>query len=155
MQEKKTAPAVQKEQIEILTNVASSAFVLYMKTYGVHWNYHGPKFFSIHKLTDEQYRDQAEAVDEIAERIRALGGTAPLSLNSILEDSSIKELSGPNTRPDEMLRSLISSHHKFSAECLAAAKKLEEMDDKFSHDMVVARIGAHDKFAWMLHSHLE
>ncbi len=155
MNDKKSSGSSHKEQIEILTNVASSAFVLYMKTYAVHWNYHGPKFFSIHKLTDEQYRDQAEAVDEIAERIRAIGGTAPLSLQTILEDSSIKELSGPNTKPDEMLRSLVNSHVKFSADCLTAAKKLEDLDDKYSHDLLVGRIGAHDKAAWMLHSHLE
>ena len=143
------------EQCEILRGVLSDSFVVYMKTIAVHWNYHGPKFFSIHKLTEGQYADQAEAIDEIAERVRALGGVAPISLKDILADSNIAELTSAMQEQDSLVRQLVSSNQKLAEKAGTAARRLGELGDLFSHDMVVHRIGAHEKAAWMLHSQLE
>lgn len=144
-----------KEQIEILTSIVSNTFVVYMKTYAVHWNYHGPKFFSVHKLTEAQYEEQAEAVDEIAERIRALGGEAPVSLASIMENTDIKELASAKQKQDNLVKDLVLSNEKLARLCKEAAEKLDELGDPFSHDMLVQRVGAHEKAAWMLHSQIE
>jgi starvation-inducible DNA-binding protein len=61
-----------------------------MMTYTVHWNFEGPNFFSVHKLTEGQYEALALAVDEIAERIRALGFVAPISLDEVLQSNNLK-----------------------------------------------------------------
>ncbi len=144
-----------EEQCEILRGVLSDSFVVYMKTIAVHWNYHGPKFFSVHKLTEGQYQNQAEAIDEIAERVRALGGIAPISLKDILADSNIAELTTANQEQDFLVSQLVASNQTLAEKATKAAKKLEELGDLYSHDMVVQRIGAHEKAAWMLHSQLE
>ena len=143
------------EPVHLLKQFVSDSFVVYMKSYAVHWNYHGPKFFSIHKLTEGQYEEQAEAVDALAERIRALGGKAPLSLADILADSNITELKSVSQNQDSLIQQLYDSNVKLAQKARALAPQLEELGDKFSHDMVVARIGAHEKAAWMLHSQLE
>lgn len=143
------------DKIEILQSVVANAFVVYMKTYAVHWNYHGPKFFSIHKLTEGQYEEQADAIDEIAERIRALGGEAPISLAAIIENTSIKEFSSVRQNQDNLVRELVASNQKLAEQYAEAAHKLEELEDGFSHDMLTQRIGAHEKAAWMLHSQIE
>lgn len=144
-----------QEQIELLTTVVSNAFVVYMKTYAVHWNYHGPKFFSVHKLTEGQYQEQAEAIDLIAERIRAIGGEAPVSLASIMEHTDIKELKTASQSQDGLVRELVRNNEKLAALCSDAAERLEAFGDKYSHDMLVQRVGAHEKAAWMLHSQIE
>ncbi len=143
------------EMVQLLRSIVSSTFVVYMKTYAVHWNYHGHKFFSVHKLTEGQYEDQAEAIDLIAERVRALGGEAPISLACILEDTAIKEFTTVDRKQDELVSNLVVSNQKLAELCRSAAVKLDELCDRYSHDIVVARIGAHEKAAWMLHSQLE
>lgn len=143
------------EPVALLKQFVADSFVVYMKSYAVHWNYHGPKFFSIHKLTEAQYEEQAEAVDALAERIRALGGKAPLSLADILAEANINELKGVSENQDSLIQQLYESNVNLAQKARALAPQLEELGDKFSHDMVVARIGAHEKAAWMLHSQLE
>ncbi len=143
------------KRVQVLQSVVSNAFVVYVKTYAVHWNYHGPKFFSVHKLTEEQYGDQAEAVDMIAERIRALGGEAPISLAHILEDTTIKEFTSMSRNQDDILVDLVVSNQKLAEQYSKAAEELQKLGDSYSHDMLVQRIGTHEKAAWMLHSHLE
>lgn len=131
----------------------SDTFVLYMKTYAVHWNFEGPKFFSVHRLTEEQYKELAEAVDEIAERIRALGEKAPVSLHEILGAADMKEYRH-NSDDDKALTELWHTHEKLSALARQLSIKLGEHGDVFTADMLTRRVGAHDKAAWMLRSFL-
>lgn len=140
-----------KKAVENYRQILADTFVLYMKTYAVHWNYTGTNFFSVHKLTEEQYGELAETVDELAERIRALGHDAPISLSSILKSADIKEI-GADEDVQTMLRELTEGHRELSKRAKAAADALDEADDDFGNDFMVARIGAHDKAAWMLGS---
>ena len=112
-----------EEPIQLLRQFVSDSFVVYMKSYAVHWNYHGPKFFSIHKLTEGQYAEQAEAVDTMAERIRALGGKAPLSLADILADSNIAELKSVSQNQDSLIRQLYESNVKLAEKAVDMAPK--------------------------------
>ncbi len=134
-----------------LRSFLSETFVVYMKTYALHWNYEGPKFYGIHKLTETQYTDIATAIDEVAERIRAIGQPAPVSLSQILENSSLKEFRNAQFN-DQAIKDLAQSHRKLSQLAKRVAKKAEEEKDLFTHDLMVARSGAHDKFAWLLES---
>lgn len=141
---------------EALKLVLADTFVLYMKTYAVHWNYQGPKFFSVHKLTEEHYEQLAEAIDEIAERIRALGHAAPISLETILANSDLEEMRKGNAAGgDQSLLDLISSHSLLAKRAHQAADMAEAAGDLFSQDMMIGRIGEHDKAVWMLQSFLQ
>lgn len=144
-----------KDVVSSLRLVLSDTFVLYMKTYAVHWNYQGPKFFSVHKMTEEQYQELAEAIDTIAERIRALDRTAPISLEKILASSDLEEMSRVDANSDQALINLVSSHSLLARRAHEAAKSCEMSDDVFSQDMMIQRVGAHDKAAWMLRSFLD
>jgi starvation-inducible DNA-binding protein len=134
-----------------LRGFLSETFVAYMKTYALHWNYEGAKFYGVHKMTEEQYTDMANAIDEMAERMRALGNSAPLSLQHILEHSSLKEYTNVADN-DRSLQELIKSHRRLSENGKLLAKIADENEDPYTHDMIVARVGQHDKFAWMLES---
>lgn len=134
-----------------LRSFLSQTFVVYMKTYALHWNYHGPKFYSVHRLTEMQYENLAEAIDEIAERMRALGNPAPVSLTEILEHSSIKEFKG-HADTEQSITELMEAHRALSLAAKNVAAVSEKNNDIFTHDLLVARSGVHDKFAWMLES---
>lgn len=142
-------------QTDDLKKVLADTFVLYMKTYAVHWNYKGSKFFSVHKLTEAQYGELADAIDEIAERIRALGDEAPLSLADIIESSDVNELKAHGASSDKALQDLADSHRELSKKAKEALDALDEADDDYSVDMMVRRIGAHDKAHWLLQSFLK
>ncbi len=138
-----------------LRRVLADTFVLYMKTYAVHWNYKGAKFFSVHKLTEEHYQGLAEAIDEIAERIRAKGFEAPLSLFHILQTADLNEMKEHSAGSDKALLELAASHEILAKRAKEAADFLDEQGDLFSSDMMIGRIGAHQKAAWMLKSFLQ
>jgi starvation-inducible DNA-binding protein len=144
-----------KDVVSALRLVLSDSFVLYMKTYAVHWNYQGPKFFSVHKMTEEQYQQLAEAIDGIAERMRALEKVAPISLATILASSDLEEMSREDAGNDQELLNLISSHTLLAKRAHEAAKVCEAAEDMYSQDMMIQRVGAHDKAAWMLRSFLD
>lgn len=144
-----------QEVVESLRLVLADTFVLYMKTYAVHWNYQGPKFFSVHKLTEEHYQQLAEAIDVIAERIRAIGEVAPISLETILASSDLDEMRKGNAEGDETLIDLIEGHTLLAQRAHEAADICEKSRDIFSQDMMIQRIGEHEKAAWMLRSFLQ
>jgi len=145
------APELSEDSAKLKVMLADT-FVLYMKTYAVHWNYTGAKFFSVHKLTEEHYKDMAEAIDEIAERIRAKGEEAPISLMDILNSSDLNEIKNKAVSSDQALRDLIASHELLAKKALETAQSLDEHGDLYSTDMMVKRVGAHEKAAWMLKS---
>ena len=145
-------PNSEKKSLKAVQQVVSDTFVLYMKTYAVHWNYTGANFFSVHKLTEGQYEELAEAVDEIAERIRAVGETAPISLSNILNASDLSEFKGESSSPSVMLEELVRGHELLSKRASEAARACDEEKDYFGHDLMTKRIGAHDKAHWMLKS---
>lgn len=141
---------------EHLKLVLADTFVLYMKTYAVHWNFKGAKFFSVHKLTEEHYEELAIAIDEIAERIRARGDETPISLSNILNSADLQEIDSTHgASGDNAIKDLYEGHMVLSKRAKEAAQKFEEEEDLYSHDMMVARIGAHEKAAWMLKSFLQ
>lgn len=142
------------KKVNHLKLVLADTFVLYMKTYAVHWNYKGAKFFSVHKLTEQHYEELAMAIDEIAERIRATGDEAPISLSDILSSSDLSEMRN-DANDDVALKELVAGHMLLAKRAKEAVKDFESSDDFFSQDMMTARIGAHEKAAWMLRSFLQ
>lgn len=138
---------------EQLTRVLADAFAVYLKTHGYHWNVRGPEFFALHNLLETQYRDQWEALDEIAERIRALGVLAPQGYSTFANLTSIRD-GDPEKEAPDMLRELMRDHETLIATMRAAIEIADEDSDDVTVDLLTQRLGAHEKFAWMLRSTL-
>ncbi len=136
---------------DMLGEVLSSTYVLYHKTHGYHWNVAGPLIYSVHKLTDDQYNDLEGAVDDIAERIRALGMPAPMGLGGYVKASAIEDVSG---FPDagDMIRELAHDHLAVADQMRPVVEAAEDVKDVFTADLLTARIGVHEEAAWMLNA---
>ena len=146
---------IRKEELGHLAQALSvflaSSYTLYTKTQGFHWNVVGPHFYSLHKLTEELYQDLAEAVDEIAERIRALGYPAPYSLAQYQKLSHIDEET-ELLNAEDMVRHLVSDNEALSRQCKEAIELAEKARDQGTADMCTQRMLEHEKAAWMLRS---
>jgi starvation-inducible DNA-binding protein len=140
-----------KSVAEALAKVLADTVVLNQKTHGFHWNVTGPHFHDLHKLFEAQYGDLEAAIDEIAERIRALGHTAPGSLAQFLKLASLKEEGGA---PDwqAMVRQLADDNESASRGARAALEVAQKAGDEATADMLIERMDGHDKAAWMLRS---
>lgn len=136
-----------------LAQVLSDSYTLLGKTHGFHWNVVGPQFHSLHEMFEAQYQDLQDAVDEIAERIRAIGFRAPGSLSQFLEQSSIRD---EHEAPDanEMVRQLVKDNETVSRACRRVVEVCEDAQDTVTEDLMNQRMAAHDKAAWMLRSSL-
>ncbi|WP_036766970.1 Dps family protein [Parvularcula oceani] len=140
-----------KALCEKLADDLAGTYVLYHKTQAYHWNVTGPLFYSVHKLTDKQYKDLAKAVDAIAERIRALGMPAPVGLKNLYDDSTIDDPTGI-PEAGQMLRELALDHQHLAGKMRDTVEKAEDIGDTFTADFITERIGTHEEFAWMLNA---
>lgn len=143
-----------KKVSEGLASVLADTYTLYLKTQNYHWNVTGPRFHELHKMFEDQYSEMAEAVDEIAERIRALGHRAPGTFKEFLELSSITE-EERILSADNMIISLVESHEAVSRKSREVVQIAAEFKDEASADLLSARIKTHEKTAWMLRSIIE
>lgn len=144
----------QRDRSELAAELSvalANTFVLYMKTLNFHWNVVGPMFYNLHKLTEEQYKEMAEAIDTIAERVRAIGFPTPGTLQRYLELASIEEESGAPSAED-MIEQLINDHETCARILRKIVGDAEGADDLRTADMLTARIGQHEEHAWMLRS---
>ena len=137
-----------------LSKVLADSFTIYQKTHGYHWNVRGPNFRGLHLLLEEQYTEIWTAIDEIAERIRALDQFAPMGHNSLGNLTSIKD-GDPTQNSEGMLKDLIAGHETTIATLKAAAEAAEDAGDLSTADLATQRITAHEKHRWMLKSTLE
>jgi len=135
-------------------DLLADSYTLYLKTHNYHWNVTGPMFTTLHTLFETQYTELALAVDEIAERIRAVGERAPGSYTEFAQRAKVKEVTGTPSAI-EMIEDLTSDQDTVAA----AARRLHGVaaaaGDEASADLAVQRMNVHEKNAWMLRSHLE
>lgn len=142
------------EVVKALEVLLADSYTLYLKTHSYHWNVTGPMFSTLHALFETQYTELAIAVDEIAERIRALDAFAPGSFSQFVERATVKEdTSVPAAK--QMIGNLADDAAKVVASARAVVRAAEEAGDDASVDLGVRRIDVHEKSAWMLRSHLE
>ena len=145
----------QRQQIaEGLSRLLADSYTLYLKTHNFHWNVTGPMFTTLHTLFEQHYTELATAVDEIAERIRALGVAAPGSYRQFGELSSIPEETGvPGA--EEMIRQLVQGQEAVVRTARSVFPVVESANDEPSADLLTQRMQIHEKNAWMLRSLLE
>lgn len=136
-----------------LNGFLADTYLLMAKTQACHWNATGPGFIGMHMLTETQYRELFVAVDELAERTRALGFKAPRGLGEMLSLGSLDELEG-DVDVSRAFRTLAEDNAELAARARDLAEAADEADDLATHDMLVHRIEIHEKAAWLLRSHL-
>jgi starvation-inducible DNA-binding protein len=143
-----------KQIAESLSRVLADSYILYLKTHNFHWNVTGPMFQTLHLMFMGQYTELWNALDPIAERIRALDYPAPGSYKRYVELASIKEEEGvPNAK--EMIRQLVDGQEAVARTVRATFKVAEAAGDQPSADLLTQRMEIHEKNAWMLRSLLK
>lgn len=137
-----------------LSHVLADSYMLYLKTHNYHWNVTGELFHSLHEQFEQQYTELAEAVDEIAERIRSLGHRAPGTFKEFKQLTSITE---DTEEPEalEMVRRLALGNEQVLRTCRQALAPANVAEDEATLDLLTRRLDIHSKTAWMLRSHLE
>lgn len=147
----------EKERYEIaegLSRVLADTYVLYLQTRNFHWNVTGPMFETLHVMFERQYNDLSEAVDQVAERIRALDCPAPGAYAEFSRLASIKEESGlPGA--EDMIRGLLQGHEAVVRTARSAFPAAERAHDESTVDVLTERMRTHEKTAWMLRSMLQ
>ena len=137
-----------------LAKLLADSYTLYLKTHNFHWNVTGPFFQTLHTMFEEQYVELAEAVDVIAERIRALGIFAPASYKRFSELTSINDQDEvPSWK--SMVQELVAGHETVVRTARSVIPKAAEVHDEASADLLTQRIQLHEKTAWMLRSLLD
>ena len=145
-----------KGGIDILNVLLADEYVLYTTTRNYHWNVVGPQFHDLHKFFESQYGELDEVVDEVAERVRALGGRALGSLTEFLKQTRLKEQPEKSVGGLEMVKNLLLNHEAIIQSLRA---DLETCDDKFhdvgTNDFLTGLMERHEKMAWMLRAMVE
>jgi len=139
---------------EGLSRILADSYSLMISSHNYHWNVKGKNFRQIHLLTEEQYTDLFNAVDEIAERIRSLGFIAPGSFEEFGQLSDIKTPDSGSSE-DEMLADLLNGHEHIAKHAREVVAQADEAADEATADLLTERIDVHEKSAWMLRSMLE
>ena len=138
---------------EGLSKLLADSYAVYLKTHGYHWNVRGPNFSQLHSLFMAQYTEMWTAIDEVAERIRALGELAPQGYGAFGNLSAIKD-GDPSKNAEAMLKDLIDSHETLIATLYASLPAAQEAGDEVSASLISDRLTAHEKHVWMLRSSL-
>ncbi len=139
------------QTLENLEKVLASSYALVLKTQNYHWNVVGENFKTLHELFGAQYEEMANAIDEIAERIRALGSKVEGTFENFAKISKIKN-ANKNFKSSEMLQDLVSSHEILIEQLKIAIKTAQEEGDEATADIFIGRVQVHQKAVWMLES---
>jgi starvation-inducible DNA-binding protein len=139
---------------EELGRLLADSYTLYLKTHNFHWNVRGPMFETLHLMFEGQYTELAQAVDLIAERIRALGSPAPGTYAQFAKLSSVREETGV-PHAEEMIRQLLEGQEAVARTARQVFPVAERAGDHVTVDLLTQRLQVHEKNAWMLRCLLE
>lgn len=138
-----------REVADAVANVLADAHRLFINLQGLHWNVEGPMFYSLHKLSELQYREIFENIDTLAERIRALGLPAPQSLREFADRSIIQDLPD-NADLKERIDRLVSDYERAVRRLVLVVKLAETNGDIKTADLLTNLVGEYEENAWML-----
>lgn len=137
-----------------LNQVLADSYALMALTHLAHWNVEGPGFFALHTAFQTQYEELFLAVDEIAERIRALNAYAIGGLGQFAQAAQMNEFAAPLAQEDYVKR-LIAANEKLLTDAAQARDLAGKASDAESQDLMIGRITLHQKTIWMLKSFLK
>lgn len=136
---------------EKLQKLVADTYTLYTNTQNVHWNVTGPLFYAVHMLTEGQYQELTEAIDDLAERIRTLGEKVPASYSDFSAVTSVPSVSHQSDA-QTMIQGLVSSNEAVIQTARGILPLAQEAGDEATVDMLTSRLDVHEKAAWMLRS---
>jgi starvation-inducible DNA-binding protein len=140
-----------REIAEGLSRLLADTYTLYLKTHNFHWNVTGPMFQTLHLMFEGQYNELALAVDQIAERIRALGFPAPGTYKEFSQLSSINEEQGVPAA-EVMIKLLVEGQEAVARTARSVFPVVDRVNDEPTADLLTQRMQVHEKTAWMLRS---
>lgn len=143
--------ADRKKIVDGLSKLLADSYILYLKTHNFHWNVEGPMFNTLHLMFMDQYTELWNALDLVAERIRALGSYAPGSYKKFAQLSSIPE-SDEHVAAKDMIRQLLQGHETVAKTVRTIFPVAEAGSDEATLDLLTQRLQIHEKTAWMLRS---
>lgn len=149
------SPDTRQKIISVLSNVLADQYVLYTKTRNYHWNVTGEDFAQYHKLFEEQYSAIDEDIDEVAERIRALGGKTIATLTEFLKSARLKEHPGEFPSAKTMIGNLLTDHETVIRNLRNDIEICDDVDDVGTEDFLTQLMEKHEKTAWMLRATIE
>lgn len=142
-----------KALIQALNQVLAETYALYLDTQTAHWNVAGPEFAALHNLFESQYTELADAIDEIAERIRIIGALVPANLRKFADLSSLTEYVHTSNSND-ILKHLCTNHTQIMQTLNSALACAHQATNEVSIDLLVQRLRFHEKTHWMLQASL-
>jgi len=137
-----------------LSRLLADTYVLYLKTHSFHWNVEGPMFQTLHLMFMGQYTEIWNAIDPIAERIRALGHYAPGSYRQYVKLATVKESDGV-PKAGKMIAELIAGQEAVARTARSVLPLADDANDQPTLDLLTQRLDIHEKNAWMLRSLLK
>ena len=137
-----------------LSRLLADTYLLYLKTHSFHWNVEGPMFQTLHQMFMTQYTETWNAIDPIAERIRALGHYAPGSYQQYIKLASVKESAGV-PKAEKMVQELINGQETVTRTARSVLPVADKANDQPTLDLLTQRLDIHEKNAWMLRSLLK
>ncbi len=137
------------QTLEHLEKVLANSYALALKIQNYHWNVVGENFKPLHELFGAQYEEISDAIDEIAERIRALGSKVDGSFENFSKIAQIKS-GNKNFKSSEMLKDLVASHELLVDQLKKGVKIAQDEGDEATADMFIGRTQVHEKAIWML-----
>lgn len=137
----------------VLGGFLANICVLMSKTQVFHWNATGPGFHGLHQLTETQNCDLSEAADAVAQRMRALRVRTPHGLAQMLQMATLDDRVDQGSL-EARIRRLADDHVALAIQAQDLSEQAAEADDPATEKMLLARIAAHEKAAWLLRSHL-
>lgn len=140
--------------VKALNLLVADSYALMANTHDAHWNVEGPGFFTLHHAFQEQYEDLFEAIDEIAERVRALDAYPPGGLRHFADLAGIEEFKSPVSAKD-YVAGLVVGHEKAIADAIQLRDAAGSANDLETQDLAIGRLQWHQKTVWMLKSFLK
>jgi starvation-inducible DNA-binding protein len=148
------AAKLQPQVVEALNLVLADSYALMALTHLAHWNVEGEDFFPLHKAFQEQYENLFEAIDEIAERVRALNAYSIGGLATLAKEANMEEFKAPLPQKD-YVAALVVAHEKLTEDALRTREVAASANDLETQDLMIKRLQWHEKTLWMLKSYLK
>lgn len=142
-----------KQLMDIVNKQIANWSVLYIKLHNYHWYVKGSQFFTLHEKFEQLYNEAALHIDELAERLLALGGAPVATMKECLEQSSVKEATGQETA-EQMVATIVSDFETMIAELKEGMQVADEVGDETTGDMLLGIHQSLEKHVWMLKSFL-
>lgn len=144
---------MENQMFDILNKQIANWSVLFIKLHNYHWYVKGNQFFTLHTKFEEFYNEASLHIDELAERLLAIGGEPVATMKDCLAMASVREANG-NESAEEMVQSISSDFSLLVGELKEGMSIAEQANDEITGDMLLAIHSSLEKHVWMLKAYL-